>query len=56
VIEGADHDTMLTDARLGHDVGHRILAFLREVEALHGESGRANRAGGSKGNQSKEAR
>ncbi|OEU87428.1 thioesterase [Streptomyces abyssalis] len=53
VIEGADHDTMLTDARLGGDVGRRILDFLREVEGLHGEEGRT---GGSKGNQSKEAR
>ncbi|OEV08011.1 thioesterase [Streptomyces nanshensis] len=56
VIEGADHDTMLTDARLGGDVGRRILSFLDEVEAQEGGSGGAGGAGGSKGNQSKEAR
>ncbi|WP_241059495.1 alpha/beta fold hydrolase [Streptomyces marispadix] len=63
VIEGADHDTMLTDARLGGDVGRRILDFLREAEAA--QDGRAgssqaggarNKGGQSKGNQSKEAR
>jgi pimeloyl-ACP methyl ester carboxylesterase len=36
VIEGADHDSMLTDARIGTDVGSRILAFLHEIEARDG--------------------
>lgn len=53
VIEGADHDTMLTDARLGGDVGRRILDFLHEVEASDGEGSGTN---GAKGNQSEEAR
>jgi pimeloyl-ACP methyl ester carboxylesterase len=50
VIEGADHQTMLTDARLAGEVGRRVLDFVREVEARHGEGSR------TKGNQSKEAR
>lgn len=55
VIENADHDTMLTDARLGGDVGRRIVSFVEEVESQESGGG-AKRAGGSKGNQSKEAR
>lgn len=31
VVEGADHDSLLTDARLGTETGRRILAFLSEV-------------------------
>jgi hypothetical protein len=55
VIEGADHDTMLTDARLGGDVGRRILDFLREAEAARdGRDGSSGTRGGrSKGNQTK---
>lgn len=64
VVEGADHDTMLTDARLGTDVGRLILDFLEETEAQDGGDGRAGpkatgrrgSAGRSQGNQSKEAR
>nr|WP_240969346.1 alpha/beta fold hydrolase [Streptomyces sp. HNM0575] len=51
VIEGADHDTMLTDARLGGEVGRRILDFLREAEGRQG--GEVSR---TDGNQSEEAR
>lgn len=49
VIEKADHDTMLTDARLGADVGRRILDFLSETEGRDG-------AQDKQGNSSKEAR
>ena len=64
VVEGADHDTMLTDARLGTDVGRLILDFLEETEAQDGGDGRAGpkatgrrgSADRSQGNQSKEAR
>ncbi|MGH3311917.1 MAG: alpha/beta fold hydrolase [Streptomyces sp.] len=53
VLEGADHDTMLTEARLGSEVGRRILAFLHEIEAHDGDGGGQRR---SRGNQPKEAR
>lgn len=64
VIEGADHDSMLTDARVGTDVGRRILDFLSEVGAHDGDpstdekkaTGRRGGSGRSTGNQSKEAR
>ncbi|SCK38574.1 alpha/beta fold hydrolase [Streptomyces sp. WMMB 322] len=56
VIEAAEHDTMLTDARLGGEVGRRILEFLREVEGDDADGGRAGGRHSSNGNQSKEAR
>ncbi|WP_314175742.1 alpha/beta fold hydrolase [Streptomyces winkii] len=56
VLEGADHETLLTDARLGGEVGRRILDFVREVEARDGDGGGTEGTGGSQGNQSKEAR
>ena len=60
VIEGADHDSMLTDARIGTDVGRRIIDFVDEIEGKEGRTAKnAGRRGGegrSKGNQSKEAR
>jgi pimeloyl-ACP methyl ester carboxylesterase len=49
VIEKANHDTMLTEARLGADVGSRILAFLAETEDR-------DSAQDKQGNSSKEAR
>ena len=39
VIEGADHDSMLTDARIGTDVGRRIIDFVDEIEGKEGRDG-----------------
>jgi pimeloyl-ACP methyl ester carboxylesterase len=64
VLEGAEHDTMLSDARLAGEVGQRIMDFLHELEAQSGSDGRDRTkttgrhggAGRSKGNQPREAR
>jgi len=63
VLEGANHDSLLTDARLGSEVGRRILAFLQEIDAHDGADdhdgtdteGRRGGTGRSRGNQPKEA-
>jgi hypothetical protein len=30
-MEGADHDSLLTNARLSNEVGRRIMAFVDEI-------------------------
>ncbi len=45
VLEGADHDTMLTRARLGSEVGRRLIDFVHAIDPARSDPARSDPAG-----------